>query len=353
MPRRGGQLRRIVGFVLLGLGVFAVALGLLLRFYAYPQLAKAPLDNESTSVAQGSGITALVVETVDGAPAPEIREGLNLTSTTYVTGDLTRPEVQEDGDVAVYVEAIEIVDDASGTTVSGSLRSLCVDRHTAQAVAPCVGQYIEQEQGNRQEGDRNRVQQPGVSFKFPFGTEQRDYDYYDLSVRKAVTARFDGEETVRGLDLYRFVMTVPPTKVADREVPGSLLGQPDEPSVEAELYYQVKRTVWVDPATGIIIVGEQEGTQELLTDGQSPGDGTTVFEGKLRFNDKTISDNVTRAEDGRSQLNLLTTWPIGMWIGGAVLIAAGVFLLLRNPGGGGHRAVGGTPPRRREPVATG
>lgn len=343
-------MRRIVGFVLLGLGVFAVALGLLLRFYAYPQLAKAPLDNESVSVAQGSGITALVVETVDGAPSPEIREDLDLTSTTYVTGDLTRPEVQEDGDIAVYVEAIEVVDDASGTTVSGSLRSLCVDRHNAAAVAPCEGQYIEQEKDNREEGNRNRVQQPGLSFKFPFGTEQRDYDYYDLSVRKAVTAQFVGEETIRGLDLYRFSMSVPATKIADREVPGSLIGQPDEPSVEAELYYEVKRTVWVEPATGIIVVGEQDGKQELLADGERPGEGTTVFEGKLRFNDKTISDNVTRAEDGRSQLNLLTTWPIVAWIVGTLLIAAGIFFLLRNPGRGGHRAVGRTPPRRREPA---
>jgi hypothetical protein len=343
-------LRRIVGFVLLGLGVFAVALGLLLRFYAYPQLAKAPLDNESTSVAQGSGITALVIETVDGAPSPEIREDLDLTSTTYVTGDLTRPEVQEDGDVAVYVEAIEIVDDASGITVSGSLRSLCVDRHTAEAVAPCVGQYIEQQKDDRQEGSRTKVQQPGLSFKFPFGTEQQDYDYYDLSVRKAVTARFEGEETIRGLDLYRFTMSVSPTKIGDREVTGSLIGQPDEPSVEAELYYEVKRTVWVEPATGIIVIGEQEGKQELLVDNERPGEGTTVFEGKLRFNEKTISDNVARAEDGRSQLSLLTTWPIVAWIGGALLIAAGAFLLLRDPGRGGHRAVGGTPPRSREPV---
>ena len=29
------------------------------------------------------------VETVDGAPSPEVRKNLSLTSTTYVTGDLT------------------------------------------------------------------------------------------------------------------------------------------------------------------------------------------------------------------------------------------------------------------------
>jgi hypothetical protein len=341
--------RRIVSFVLLGLGVFAVALGLLLRFYAYPQLAKAPLDNESTSVAEGDGITALVVETVDGAPSPEIRDNLSLTSTTYVTGDLTRPEVKADGDVAVYVEAIRIVDDTSDITISASVRSLCVDRHTSEAVAPCVGQYIEQEQDKRVPGKRDQVQQPGLSFKFPFGTEQRDYQYYDLSARKAVTARFDGEETVQGLDTYRFVMNVPPTKIAEREVPGSLVGQPDEPSVETDMYYQVKRTVWVEPETGIIIVGQQEGKQELLAAGEEPGGGTTVFEGKLRFNEKTVNDNVNRAEDGMSKLSLLTTWPIVMWVLGAVLIALAVFFLVRGSGSGGSGALD-APPRQRQPV---
>lgn len=346
-------MRRILSFILLGLGVFAVALGLLLRFYAYPQLAKIPLDQESTSVAEGEGITALVVETIDGAPSPEIRQNLSLTSTTYVTGDLTQPEVQEDGDVAVFVEAIRIVDDASGTVISASVRSLCVDRFTNAAVAPCEGQYIEQEQGTRVTSDRNTVQQPGQSFKFPFGTEQRDYEYYDLSSRETITARFEGEEDVQGLEVYKFAMEVEPTKIGDREVPGALVGEPAEASVEAELFYQVRRTVWVEPETGIVIVGEQETKQELLTAGQEPGEGTTVFDGTLRFNDQTINDNVTKAEDNKSKLTLLTSWPIAMWIGGAVLIVLGGVLLATSGGGrSGRRSESGVP-LRRQPAAAG
>ncbi len=341
-------MRRIVSFILLGLGVFAVALGLLLRFYAYPQLAKIPLDNESTSVAQGTGITALIVRTVDGAPSPEIRTNLSLTSTTYVTGDLTQPEVQEDGDVAVYVEAIKTTDDATDTVVDASVRALCLDRHTNEAVVPCEGQYIEQEQGKRVTADRNTVQQPGLSFKFPFGTEQRDYPFYDLSVHKAVTAHFDGEEAIQGLDTYRFVMDVQPTKIGEREVPGSLIGEDDQPSVTADLYYQVKRTVWVEPETGIIIVGQEQGKQELLTGGQEPGQGTTVFDGTLRFNDATINDNVTKAEDNKSKLSLLTTWPIAMWIGGGLLIVVGLLLLLIGNQQGGR--FGAAPPLRRQPA---
>jgi hypothetical protein len=318
--------RRVVGFVLLGLGVFAVALGLLLRFYLYPMAAKVPLDNESLSVAEGDGVTALVIETVDGVPTPEVRENLSLRSSTYVTGDLTQPEVKEDGDVAVYVEAIKTVDESSGITVNASLRSLCFDRHTGEAVAPCEGQYIEQEQGKREPGSRNTVQQPGLHFKFPFSTEQRDYKFYDLSVRKAVTARFDGEETIRGLDLYRFVIEVPNTKVAEREVPGTLVDV-DEPSVEADLYYQAKRTLWVEPVTGVIVVGQQEGKQELVPPGAEPGEGTVVFDGMLKLNDATVNENATRAEEAIGQIRLLTIWPIVMWIVGGLLIVGGAVLL--------------------------
>ncbi|TDV41764.1 DUF3068 domain-containing protein [Actinophytocola oryzae] len=343
-------MRRVVGFVLLGLGVFAVALGLLLRFYAFPQLAKVPLDNETLSVAEGVDITALVVESEDGVPVPEVRDHLSLKSTTYVTGDLTKPEVRSDGDVAVYVEAIRTEDQASHIVVNASVRSLCFDRHTGEAVAPCEGQYIETQQGERETANRNTVQQPGLSFKFPFGAEQHDYGFYDLQVRKAVTAKFDGEDTVQGLDTYRYVMQVGNTKIGEREVPGSLVGLPEEPLVKASLYYTGKRTLWVEPVTGVIVLGQQEMTQELVPPGEKPGDGTVVFDGTLRLNDATVNDNVGKANDAMGQIRLLTTWPIFMWIGGAVLALAGLAMLFLRRGADGSGPVDGSPPRHRQPV---
>lgn len=346
-------MRRVVGFVLLGLGVFAVAFGLLLRFYAYPQLAKAPLDTESLSVAEGDGITALVIETVDGAPVPEIRNNLSVRATTFVTGDLTKPEVKEDGDVSVYVEAIKMVDEASGITITASVREQCFDRFTGEAVAPCEGQYIEQEQGKRETANRNDVQQPGLSFKFPFGTEQKNYKFFDSQVRKAVDARFDGEDSVQGLDTYRYVIEVPNTVVGEREVPGSLIGQPDEPSVEVEVYYQAKRTLWVEPSTGVIVLGQQEMTQELVAPGEEPGEGTVVFDGTLRLNDQTVNEFVTTAEDGKSKLAFLTVWPIVMWIAGGLLILGGLFLLFVRFGSSGSNTAGGAPLERQPVGATG
>jgi hypothetical protein len=341
--------RRVVGFVLLGLGVFAVALGLLLRFYAYPQLAKVPLDTKSKSVAEGSGITALVIDTVDGVPTPEIRDNLSLRSTTNVTGDLTQPEVKADGDVAVYVETVKTEDKSSGILLNATVRSLCFDRFSGEAVAPCEGQYIEVEEGKPEKGSRNVVQQPGLSFKFPFETEQRDYKFYDLQVQKAVPAKYDGEEAVQGLDTYRFVMNVSNTKVDEREVPGSLVGQPDEPSVTADLYYKAKRTLWVEPTTGIIVAGQQEMTQELVAPGEEPGEGTVVFDGKLRLTDKTINDFVGKAKDAVGQIRLLTVFPIWMWIvGGLMIIGGSVMLFVRF--GRGPDTADGTSPLHRQPV---
>jgi hypothetical protein len=325
-------MRRVVSYVLVGLGVFALALGLLLRFYAYPKLAKVPLDIDNTSVAQGDGVTALVIEEVDDVPTPEIRTDLSLTSTTHVTGDLTQPEVKEDGDVAAWVEASKTIDDASGILVTASLRELCLDRHTAEAVAPCEGQYISVEEGERITVSPNTVQQPGLNFKFPFDTQKQSYQYYDLTLRHTVEARFEGEDTVKGLPVYKFVTDTKATKVGLEEVPGSLIGLPDQPSVSADRYYADTRTMWVEPATGALIAVEDKGKQQLVATGQDVDEGTVVYEGTLAHNDKTVSANASEAKDNVSRLSLLTTWPIVLWIVGGLLILVGAILLLTSRG---------------------
>ncbi|MGW5054844.1 DUF3068 domain-containing protein [Actinokineospora sp. NPDC004072] len=319
-------MRRIVGLVLLGLGVFAVAAGLLLQFYAYPRLAKAPHDINTVSVARGSGITALVYVDNGGVGSPEIRRDLALTSTTRVTGDLRAPEVQVDGDVTAWVESAIVVDDASGLVVSGGVRSLCLDRGTGEAVAPCEGQYYEDAPGVRTAGTRGEVQQPGLSFKFPFGTEPRDYRWYDTRIKTAPPIRFVGEAEVSGLAVYQFSQEIPPTAIAQRDVPGYLLGV-DEQTVQTELFYEVTRTLWVDPLTGKVIDGRQDIKQELRTPAQGPGEGVYVFNGTLELTDETVAANVAETEANHSSLWVITTLPVILWIAGGVAVIAGLVLL--------------------------
>lgn len=341
-------MRRVVSLGLLGLGVFAVALGLLLRVYAYPRLAKAPLDVDTVSVATGSDITALVfVKQSSGASLPEIKDGLELTATRWVKGDLTQPEVVKDGDLAAWIESLEIVD-RDGNRVRASERLVCLDRRTNEAREPCTNQYVQTRVTDKnvpikETGEDAR--QPGLSFKFPFDTEQRGYQMYDLTIRDDAEAKFEGEEQIDGLDVYRFVQDIPPTKIDERKVPGSLIGRSDA-TVTADLYYQNKRTMWVEPQTGQIVKGQEEQLQELRP--QDGGDTTAVFSGTLTFNDQTVRDNVADAEENKSQLWLLTTLPIILWIGGGLLIVAGIVLLLfwfgRNRGGVHHNP---GPPQRQ------
>ncbi|MFC5287019.1 DUF3068 domain-containing protein [Actinokineospora guangxiensis] len=326
-------MRRIVGFTLVFVGVFAVVLGVLLRAWAYPSLAKAPVKPETTSVAVGKDVTALLVLRENGVPNPQIRTGLNLTSTRFVTGDLRAPEVQEDGDIAAWVEATRVTDDDTGTVVSASVREVCLDRATNMGVTPCQNQYIEDQAEGQRDTD---VQQPGLSLKFPFGTEQRDYPMYDVALRAPVDATFQGEEEIDGLAVYRFVQVIPRSKIGERDVPGALIGK-SEPMVRADLYYENRRTMWVEPVTGQIIDGSEERKQELRTFDQPEGGGTLVFDGTLEFDDKTVTANVAAASDNKSSLWLLTTFPLILWIAGGAVLVVGVVLLalVRREGSGG------------------
>lgn len=339
-------MRRYVTFIILGLGVFAVAAGLLLRLYAYPRLAKIPHDVNELSVAGGDGITALVYMKNGDTYTPEIREDLSLTSTTHVTGNLRAEEVVEDGDVTVWVEASKVVVDGEpDTTVNGSLRSLCLDRYTGEAVTPCENQFYEDVAGERITGVRGSLLQPGLNFKFPFATEQRDYRWFDTNLKKALPIRYSGEEEIQGLATYKFTQVIPPTKVEERDVPGALVGQPDVPTVRAELYYEATRTLYVEPVTGAVVAGGEDGKQELRADGQA----TTVFDGELNLTDETVAANVAAADENVGSLWVMTVLPIILWIVGGLLIVASI-VLMATGGRGRHSSAAPAPTRVKQPV---
>jgi hypothetical protein len=319
--------RRVLSFAVLGLGVFAVAAGLFLRFYAFPALAKVPHDPKSTSVAQGSGITALVYVERDGGPGqPEIRRNLSLTAVTTVTGDLKAPEVQSNGNVTSWIESNEVKDDRDKLTLSATFRELCLDRFTGEAVAPCTNQYLEKTKGTKVPGAAGQPQFPGLNFKFPFQTEKKSYPWYDLTLGRAVDAKFDGEDEIQGLPVYRFTQSIPSTNVDNEDVPGSLIGR-TEATVKAGLFYEAEKILWIEPVTGAVIKARQTMKQELRA--ADDISGTDVFNGTLELNQATVDSYVKLAKDNKAQLWLLTDLPVILWIVGGVLTVVGVVLVVR------------------------
>lgn len=321
-------MRSAVTLALLGLGAFAVATGLVLKLYTYPALTKVPHDIDTTSVSQGSGITALVYAPSGSSTTPEIRHNLSLTAVTHIEGDLSQPEVKKDGNVTAWGSSTIVKEDADGLVLSAERRKLCFDRHTGQAVTPCQGQFYETEQDKRTTANRDELLQPGLNFQFPFDTEQRAYPWYDTVLKKPLDIQFAGQETLQGLDVYRFAQTVPPTKIGEFAVPGSFLGREGEPSVWAEQYYEVDRTLWVEPITGSIISAREAVRQELRTPDQAAGEGTEVFDGALQLNDASVSSNVAKVKENLPLLFAVTTLPVILWIVGGVLLVAGVLLLV-------------------------
>jgi len=328
-------MRRVVGLVLLALGVFGIVLGLLLRFYAYERLALVPLNRSSESISKGENMTVFYPS--------KLRQdrGVDVTATRLVQGDPKAAEAKPDGMVMVWDVGL-VIEDTDGIVISSSLDHLCLNRQTNQAVQPCAGEGISEDDGKI--GPADSVTHRGLSYKFPFGTEKRDYEWFDNLAKKAFPIRYDSTETIDGVETYKFVQKVPLTKLDDRDVPGSVVGKPDVPSMTVGRYYENTRTVWIEPYSGVVVKGQEELQQTLR--GSDGRDLLTVFGGTLAFTQDTVTKAADDAKEARSQLRLVRViGPVVLVSVGALLALVGLALFLF--GGGGGAAASGQPARRR------
>ncbi|WP_186762689.1 DUF3068 domain-containing protein [Lentzea tibetensis] len=311
---KGGRLRRVASLVLIGLGIFTLALGAVLRFYVYPELAVVPLDQKTESVAEGVARVFYPKELV-------VKEA-QLTATRKVESNRTRPEVESGGNVMVWDQGL-LVTDGDNQIVSALEHQVCLDRRTNMALDKCSEQYVT----DNKEGptpDDKAVHQEGLNYKFPFGTEAKDYPYFDTTMRKASTARYEGTEQLGGLEVYKFVQQITPVKLRDQEVPGQLVNS-TAPSVMAGRYYQNTRTMWVEPVSGIIVKGSEKQRQMLI--GPDGKEGTVLLDGTLTFNDKTVKESTERATEAHDKLKLISsTGPVVLGSLGVVMLLGGILL---------------------------
>jgi len=318
-------MRRVLGFTLVGLGAFAVVLGLLLRGYLYPTLAKLPLDPANPDPGrpnqQQRASTVLVAE---GATYLDRGTGRpvdhrTLTLRVKVAGDLTAPESKVNGDVAVWRTGTTVMD--GDTKISVTTVSACLDRHTGMAVADCSRASVTSD---------DRTTDPagitGLVDTFPFGTQKKDYPYYDSVILAAVPMRYSGTDTVNGLPVYRFVQDIPPTQAQEVQVPGDLVGGDPSQLVNAHLFYQNRRVVWVEPVSGVI-VKDQEDMRETLR-GPDNREGAVALAGPFVMTPESVRDLTDQAVTAKRQLLLLSgTGPTVLVLGGLLLALLGVALV--------------------------
>jgi len=310
---------RRVGYALAFVGLFLLFFGVFERFYAYPRLKKAPLDQYSQPVASGTG-------TYFNRSPDKLREisGARLQNVRTVRGDVEAGSEH----VAVWDSFTSTIDTADGGVISSTQERIALDRVTAQSVQCC--------------GENPRHQ--GLTLKFPFDTQRKDYDFWDGPANRALPTRFRGEERIQGVEVYRFEQRIDPLTLGTQEIPGSLAGDPDAESVQTDIVYSNLKTLWVEPTTGLIVKAQQDVSQTLV--GPDGATVLTVFDAVLTYDDATVDRNADDAGSGARRLRLLgTVLPLAAAVGGVVLLLLGLVLLrapegrrVRRPEGEGHPA---------------
>jgi len=297
---------RRVGFVLVFVGLFLLFFGLFERVYAYPRLKKAPLDQYSTPVATGTG-------TYFNRSPDKLTEitGAQLKNVRTVRGDVKAGT----DEVAVWDSFTSTVDTADQGVITATQERIALDRVTAQSVQCC--------------GENPRHQ--GLTLKFPFDTQKTTYQFWDGPAQRALPAAFTREEKLEGVTVYRFEQRIDRLDVGDQEIPGTLAGDPDTPSVQTNIIYSNTKTLWIEPATGIIVKAQQDATQVLETQGGEQV--LTLIDAVLTYDEATVSKNADDASSGANSLRLFgTVLPLVALVLGLIAIGAGL-VLLRSPEG--------------------
>lgn len=317
------------GVALIGLGAFLIVLAPLLRFYAYDKLAVVPLDQETTSISVGPDATVFSI-----ADGEEVN--LDLESTRNVVGDVEASEEasdEQDQDLAVWEtfvftgpEGEEFSED--NPPLSATHDRVVFDRHTGEAVA-CCGQYTSSEvdeDGVEIRDESTEIE--GQYFKLPFGSEKKDYMFWDGDLLEATPLEYQEEEEIEGLTVYRYEQVIEPTDIGDLpEGAGSLFGV-DDPDAVIDRIYSNTRTLWIEPETGVIIRGQED---QFVTAEYEGEEVATLTDVVIGYDDETISDNVDTYSSLATALKAVRVWaPLAALVLGLLLVVGGVLLVLRD-----------------------
>ncbi len=309
-------MRRGIGIVLIGLGVFLLVLAALMRFTVVPAVAKAPLspgeDTGGITQTDQSGVAAVLF---DPATLTE-RTDVPLTAIRFTRGDVPASQTSEAlaDDLAIY-ESFLRTEDNTGTVVSASTLRVAFNRVTSE-LSNCCGANF----------DGREVEFSGINpLKFPMFTEPREYAYYDATLEEAVPITFVATEELEGLTVYRFEQSIEARQIGTLEVPGDLVGFP-LPTFVAPRYYANERTLWVEPTTGAILKGEERQIQTLR--GPDGSDKVTVIDAVVGTSASEVSEGVSQASSLAGLIVLLnSTVPLIGVIAGLILLIIGIVLV--------------------------
>ncbi|MFF4540209.1 porin PorA family protein [Streptomyces aureus] len=322
-------------WILTGSAVVLVAASAVTRFTLYPDLHRIPSDADTTFHYRG---TASLLN----APALQ-------------SGDSAHAFLR---DLPVTLDWCVAVKDTSGET------AVVLDRAVLRS---------------RDGKQLNAARHTGLVISWPLEPEKRDYRYWDTGIRKAVPARYMGQESVEGRDAYRYTVeatgpladpatlkalpaALPRSAVtvlaaalpADRRPDKAVLAALPE-AVPLTYTSSTARTGWVDADTGLALNGSLH--QTVLARTQTPDGPVSLFP----VTDVTVKGapaSVRKQAQGASTAQRAWWWlstgvPLGLLAAALLVTAAAVGLARRRATADGGPAGGaGAAGDEREGAAT-
>ena len=235
---------------------------------------------------------------------------------------------------------------------------------------------------------------PGIQYQFPMGTDRRSYDYFDIQALKAQPIDYVDEEEQDGEKVYKFEQTVDPVELYPRlkeqleadgdlskadqstlaslrlKFPAKIWGidnasvkdnrneadkrnakkdekKKDDKGADVELsrYYTVKRTLWVQPDTGVIVNGQEDIWQYYAKDQAEANQMAQPENRKAElanpkrtamyipgaWNEKSQAAQMDKAKEGLNTLKTMgTTLPWILGPVGLLLLIIGLVMALKR-----------------------
>ncbi|UPZ31853.1 DUF3068 domain-containing protein [Streptomyces sp. LRE541] len=325
-------MRRKASLILLALAVFFAALSPLLRWYAFPRVAKVPAGQYQDMVLEAKDATLLDYGTMTAEKVDKVTVVQTLKGNVEASERIERTAGR---DVVVW-DGLSYVEGPDGEMVSRIPERYIFDAHTQEPVH-ATGESV----------DGDPVRREGIEFKWPFLTEKRDYEYFDAQARITEPIHYKGTQDFRGVEVYYFEQTIPWTKVpfpktmpVEGITPESLAG------TGTTRWYTTVRKFWVEPVTGAPVYGEEIHREELRG-GTLLGDRdkVTAFAGHVKMREDYIRSTVDLVKSQRLVVALMSSYlPWGFLFLGVGLLALSLYLEAR-----GRRPGDPSPTHAREP----
>ncbi|MEV6018122.1 MULTISPECIES: DUF3068 domain-containing protein [unclassified Streptomyces] len=311
-------MRRKASLILLALAVFFAALSPLLRWYAFPRLAKIPAGQYQDMVLEAKDATLLDYGTMKARKVSKVTVVQTLKGNVEASEKIERTAGR---DVVVW-DSLSYVQGPDGKMVSKLPERYIFDAHSQEPVH-ATGESV----------DGDPVTRRGIEFKWPFRTEKRDYEYFDAQTRTSAPIHYKGTRTFRGVDVYYFEQTIPWTKVTFPKVmPVQGVTPESLAKTGTTRWYTTVRKFWVEPVTGAPVYGEEIHKEELRGGTLLGGrDKVTAFAGDVKMREDYVRHTVDLVKSNRTLVLMMTSYlPWGFLLLGAALLSLSFYLEARG-----------------------